>query len=103
MIESKFKETEIGLIPENWNIRKLSDIIEIIGGGTPITKFKDYWNGDIPWLSVVDFNNDNRFVYKTEKTITERGLRESSTKILKKRTHHYFSKRHSRGNCTVGL
>ncbi|KKH45979.1 restriction endonuclease subunit S [Methanosarcina sp. 1.H.A.2.2] len=84
MIESKFKETEIGLIPENWNIRKLSDIIEIIGGGTPRTTFKDYWNGDIPWLSVVDFNNDNRFVYKTEKTITERGLRESSTKILKK-------------------
>ena len=33
MIESKFKETEIGLIPENWNIRKLSDIIEIIGRG----------------------------------------------------------------------
>ena len=37
----------------------LGDIIEIIGGGTPKTSVEEYWNGDIPWLSVKDFNNDN--------------------------------------------
>lgn len=82
--KTKFKETEIGRIPEDWNIYKLSDIIEIIGGGTPKTSVKEYWGGNIFWLSVVDFNNDNRLVRKTEKTITEKGLKESSTKILKK-------------------
>ena len=44
-------------------IYKLSDIMDIIGGGTPKTSNPDYWDGDIPWLSVKDFNNDLRYVY----------------------------------------
>ena len=62
----------------------LSKIIDLIGGGTPKTTVSDYWNGSIPWLSVKDFNNDLRYVYQTEKTITELGLQNSSTKLLKK-------------------
>jgi len=84
MTEGKFKETEIGLIPEDWELKTFSDIVDIIGGGTPKTKIEEYWNGQIPWLSVVDFNNDFRTVNETEKTITELGLNNSSTKILEK-------------------
>lgn len=62
----------------------LIDIIELIGGGTPKTSCVEYWNGDIPWLSVKDFNNDNRYVYETEKSITQAGLEHSSTKLLQK-------------------
>lgn len=61
---------------------KLSEILELIGGGTPKTSKLEYWDGDIPWLSVKDFNNDNRYVYQTEKTITQLGLENSSTKLL---------------------
>jgi type I restriction enzyme S subunit len=61
---------------------RLSDICQIISGGTPKTDTKEYWNGDVGWLSVVDFNNDDRFVYSTEKTITELGVANSSTKYL---------------------
>ena len=61
---------------------KLSEIMDLIGGGTPKTSVPEYWGGDIPWLSVKDFNNDFRYVYKTEKTITEEGLKNSSTKML---------------------
>ena len=50
---------------------KLSEIMDIIGGGTPKTSCCEYWNGGIPWLSVKDFNNDQRYVYETEKSITE--------------------------------
>lgn len=82
--KTSFKNTEIGEIPQDWKVSKLSDLIEIIGGGTPKTTEAEYWDGDIPWLSVVDFNDENRFVYKTEKTISEKGLKNSSTKILKK-------------------
>lgn len=64
--------------------KQLSDIIEIIGGGTPATSNCDFWNGDIPWLSVVDFNNSQKYVSKTEKTITEKGLTNSNTKLLQK-------------------
>ena len=60
----------------------LSSIIDIISGRTPKTSVSEYWNGEIGWLSVTDFNNDNRFVYSTEKTITEKGVKESNTKFL---------------------
>lgn len=51
----------------NWQKVKLSEIIQLIGGGTPKTTNNTYWNGNIPWLSVVDFNDDNRYVTTTEK------------------------------------
>lgn len=63
---------------------KLSDVMDLIGGGTPKTSKPEYWNGTIPWLSVKDFNNGFRYVYETEKTITELGLENSSTKLLQK-------------------
>lgn len=58
--------------------------MDIIGGGTPKTSNPEYWNGNIPWLSVKDFNNDYRYVYETEKAITQAGLDNSSTKMLKR-------------------
>lgn len=67
-----------------WKKVRLGDVAEIIGGGTPKTSIVEYWNGNIPWLSIKDFNNDNRYIYHTEKTITESGLNNSSTKLLKK-------------------
>jgi len=61
---------------------KLSEIIDVIGGGTPKTSVAEYWGGNIPWLSVKDFNDDNRYVYTTEKMITKAGLTNSSTNLL---------------------
>lgn len=61
---------------------ELSELVDIIGGGTPKTSVSEYWNGNIPWISVKDFNNDNRYVYETEKSITQAGLDHSSTKVL---------------------
>lgn len=68
----------------SWRECKLGEVIEIIGGGTPKTSISEYWNGNIPWLSVVDFNTGKKYVSKTEKTITEQGLKNSSTKLLQK-------------------
>lgn len=84
MQQNTFKQTEVGRIPEDWAVYRLSDVVDIIGGGTPKTRVEEYWNGDIPWLSVVDFNGELRWVHDTDKTITQRGLEESSTKLLKK-------------------
>lgn len=69
-------------IESQWPVRKLSELIEIIGGGTPDTKNVNYWNGGIPWLSVADFNSEERYVNTTEKTISENGLNNSSAKYL---------------------
>ena len=72
----------MGKFMNKWKEYKVSEMINIIGGGTPKTKFSEYWDGDIPWLSVKDFNTDLRKVYDTEKCITQKGLENSSTKLL---------------------
>jgi len=82
--KTKFKETEIGLIPEDWEVGSLGSKINIIGGGTPSTSVPEYWNGGIPWISVVDFQGSKRWIHDTEKHITKKGLDESSTKLLHK-------------------
>ena len=69
---------------EEWKKYRYSDLCSIIGGGTPKTSEPTYWNGTIPWLSVKDFGNENKYVYETEKHITEKGLNNSSTKLLQK-------------------
>jgi type I restriction enzyme S subunit len=57
--------------------------VQIINGGTPNTQDTNYWNGNIGWLSVEDFNTGHRYVYSAQKKITEAGLKNSSTAILK--------------------
>lgn len=69
---------------KDWKEYCFADICEIIGGGTPKTSEPDYWNGLISWLSVKDFGNDHKYVYTTEKSITNLGLENSSTKLLQK-------------------
>ena len=69
---------------EDWKECKLSEIMTLIGGGTPKTSNPDYWDGNIPWISVKDFNGERRYVIDTEKKITKLGLENSSTKLLSK-------------------
>jgi len=69
---------------DKWEKFNLAEITEIIGGGTPRTTVKEYWNGSIPWISVVDFVGDKKYIFRTEKNITQLGLENSSTRILKK-------------------
>ncbi|TAN62073.1 MAG: hypothetical protein EPN20_11335, partial [Magnetospirillum sp.] len=62
---------------------RLSDVVDLLGGGTPTTSRDEYWGGDIPWFSVVDAPNvSDVFVLATEKTITQPGLENSSTRLL---------------------
>ncbi|MCE5041847.1 restriction endonuclease subunit S [Mammaliicoccus sciuri] len=59
---------------------KLADITKkIYSGGTPSTREPSYWNGDLKWLSSGE--TSNRFIMSTEKTITQKGVENSSTKL----------------------
>ena len=63
-------------------VMKVDDCCEsIYSGGTPSTKNPAYWDGSLPWLSSGETRN--RFIIDTEKTITELGVAESSTKLAK--------------------
>jgi len=79
---NKFKKTELGEIPEEWKVHRLSEIIDIIGGGTPKTSEKIYWNGDIPWISAEDISKEERYILNTVRNISQKGLENSSTKVL---------------------
>ena len=69
---------------EGWKKYKYTELCTLIGGGTPKTTIPDYWDGNIPWLSVKDFGGGKKYVYTTERSITELGLKNSSTKLLEK-------------------
>jgi len=77
------EETELGLVPKGWSLRSFIDAVDVIGGGTPKTSNPDFWDGEIPWFSVVDApDGADTFVVDTEKRITDAGLKGSSTKLL---------------------
>ena len=71
-------------VVSKWPVRRASDLLEIISGGTPDTGNLAYWNGDIPWLSIADFSSADRFVSSAEKSITGEALSNSSAKELQK-------------------
>lgn len=71
---------------ENWKEATIGEVATIIGGGTPSTLNPSYWNGDIQWFTPAELNNSKKYVSKSERTITEQGLKESSAKLLPKGT-----------------
>lgn len=92
---------ELGWIPQGWEVIRLSELITLIGGGTPKTSVEAYWNGNIPWFSVVDAPNDSDvFVIDTEKKISAEGLKNSSTKRLRSGTT-IISARGTVGRCAL--
>ena len=64
-----------------WEQRKLEDVADIIGGGTPSTSIKEYWNGGIEWYAPAEIG-DQIYLAGSTKRITELGLQNSSAKIL---------------------
>ena len=83
---TEFKQTPLGEIPKTWKIIKLNEISDIFGGSTPSTINPEYWNGSIPFVTPSDITSVDYgiFLEKTKKTITEKGFRESSLKIIPK-------------------
>lgn len=83
LFPDSFEESELGLVPKGWKVCSFTDTIKVIGGGTPKTTISEYWNGSIPWFSVVDAPaRGGVFVIDTEKHITDAGLNNSSTRLL---------------------
>ncbi len=77
-MKAGYKRTEVGVIPEGWEVRRLGDISAISAGGTPSRANLAYWNGDIPWISTtqIDFNT----IAAADEFITEAGLKNSAAK-----------------------
>ena len=66
---------------DTWEQRKLIDVADIFGGGTPSTTISDYWDGEIDWYSPVEIG-EQVYVNGSQKKLTELGLKKSSAKVL---------------------
>lgn len=66
-----------------WKKAKIGELTDIVNGGTPSTAIAEYWNGGINWCTPSDITKKKtKYLSNTEKTITEKGLSESSASLL---------------------
>ena len=92
------KEIEI---PAEWNVKKLTGIGKIIGGGTPSSKNEEYWNGNILWAVPTDITKLTiNYINDTARTITKKGLDNSSAKLLPVNTI-LLTSRATIGECAI--
>ena len=56
VIKKGYQQTEIGIIPDDWNIEKIIEFTDATSGGTPSTLKKEYWNGEIKWMNSGELN-----------------------------------------------
>lgn len=75
-----FKETKIGKIPSDWMVIDIKDLGEVVTGKTPSTFKKDYWTGQIPFITPGDID-DNKYVKRTERKISKEAA-EVTSRIL---------------------
>ncbi len=79
-----YKQTEVGVIPEDWDVRTVGDIAIVGSGGTPNRKNPDFWDGDIPWITTAQI--DGGEIKNAEQYITKSGLESSAAKWYLKGT-----------------
>lgn len=80
MIETKFKQTELGLIPEDWKVCKIGDFTDVVTGATPSTENPDYWNGNIRWMNSSELND--KIIFEVHGRISKEGYDSASTHML---------------------
>jgi type I restriction enzyme S subunit len=77
----RFKQDDGSVFPE-WEEKKLGEIGEFRGGGTPSSSVLEYWDGEIPWISSSDVKEDSIFHIATTRFISEKALLSSATKLI---------------------
>ena len=80
-VKKKVPELRFPGFTDDWEERKLGELSNIVGGGTPSTSNPEYWDGDIDWYAPAEIGEQS-YVSKSKKTITELGLKKSSARIL---------------------
>ena len=66
---------------EKWQEKTLGKIATMKSGGTPLTSNKNYYDGNIPWVTIADMSQVNKFIYSTQKNISVAGLNNSAAQI----------------------
>ena len=73
-----YKKTEIGIIPQEWEVKRLGSIAKCFSGGTPKSESEEMYGGTIPFIRSGEIHGDKTALY-----LTDDGLRKSSAKMVK--------------------
>ena len=84
---------------DKWLRLSIGDVAHVIGGGTPDTNIEDYWNGNIQWFTPSEIGK-KKYVMESERTLTQKGLDNSSAKLLPPNTI-LLSTRATIGECSI--
>lgn len=82
--EKKITINDIKIDKTKWIFKTIGDVCSTFSGGTPNRSHSEYFNGSIPWIKSGELNKEN--IYQTEEFLTQKGIENSSTKIVKKGT-----------------
>lgn len=79
-----WKETKfVKGVPEGWEVKKISGVFDILGGGTPSTEKPENWGGLVNWYTPTDITGaKGLFLAESSNKITEKGLNTSSAKLF---------------------
>ena len=82
--DGKFVESELGMIPEGWEVTTIGKVCKCELGGTPSRAKKSYWGGNIAWINSGEVNKFR--ICQASEYITDEGLSHSATKLLPAKT-----------------
>ena len=68
---------------DKWKIKKIDEIANVVGGGTPKTNVEKYWNGNINWFTPSEIGT-KKYIKTSKRKITESGLKNSSAHLIPK-------------------
>lgn len=84
-IEKRYKQTSMGIIPEDWTVKKFEDVIDDFSAGqTPSRTKPEYFKGNIPWITSGELNYN--IITDTKEKITTEAAKNANLKIVSKGT-----------------
>ena len=84
LFPAAIQDSELGEVPEGWEVSTIGDEVSVVGGGTPSTKIPEFWDGgEIHWTTPKDLSNlSDKVLLTTDRKITDAGLKKISSGLL---------------------
>lgn len=83
-----------------WKVNRLGDLTQMCSGGTPSSSTPDFYNGQIPWVSISDMTSAGKYIASTEKKLTNEGFESCAAKMFPSGTVLYAMYA-SLGECSI--
>lgn len=86
--DGEFVESELGMIPKNWQVKRLDEVCKITIGRTPPRKEPQWFskNDGVKWISIKDLGNSGIYISETSEYLSEEAIKKFNVPIIKPNT-----------------